>query len=230
MKNLLLYLSLGFALALGNSACQPEAPCDSVTCQNGGTCVGEGDCNCPPNYVGGFCQTFVPSSPCDTVQCTNGRTCVNGNCECPTGFGGPNCNTMLTPSSVVISKIELPIYPITQPNGSNWDDAAGGDWPDIFVTLTPGTSVSLNGGYRSNTFDNQMGAPLTFTTGMPIIINAPDQPYTLAVWDDDGSGNPPELMHKRTFKMTAYNGFFSDQVAILHLDAYGCVFHVDWNF
>lgn len=33
---------------------------------------------------------------CDSVECLNGGTCTDGACDCPSGFGGDNCETYLT--------------------------------------------------------------------------------------------------------------------------------------
>ncbi|WNJ21115.1 hypothetical protein [Pontibacter sp. G13] len=35
--------------------------------------------------------------PCDGKICENGGTCIDGECECPEGFIGPNCNINLDP-------------------------------------------------------------------------------------------------------------------------------------
>ena len=35
--------------------------------------------------------------PCENRLCENGGVCVDGSCECPSGFIGPNCNIALDP-------------------------------------------------------------------------------------------------------------------------------------
>ena len=44
-------------LALGTTAGCRQDPCESVACQNGGTCM-DGDCNCPEGFTGERCETF----------------------------------------------------------------------------------------------------------------------------------------------------------------------------
>jgi hypothetical protein len=31
------------------------------------------------------------NDPCDNIVCKNGGTCVNGMCDCPVGYNGPDC-------------------------------------------------------------------------------------------------------------------------------------------
>ena len=53
-------------------------------CLNGGTChVNRGTC---------LCGTWLPycGRNCELL-CLNGGTCVNTECNCPTGYSGPNC-------------------------------------------------------------------------------------------------------------------------------------------
>lgn len=34
-------------------------PCDTVVCQNGGTCIGGGTCQCPSGYTGTHCENLI---------------------------------------------------------------------------------------------------------------------------------------------------------------------------
>jgi len=58
LTKLLSIIILGLGLCL-SSCGEDDAvdPCESVTCQNGGTCV-EGDCDCPTGYAGTNCGSF----------------------------------------------------------------------------------------------------------------------------------------------------------------------------
>ena len=71
-------------------------PCNEVVCQNGGICV-DGDCDCPPNYSGIFCQNYNPSDPCAGVNCQNGGICVSGDCDCPPNYSGTFCQNYNPP-------------------------------------------------------------------------------------------------------------------------------------
>ena len=51
-----------------------------------------------------FAMTIISSmlyfqscdNTCDSIECQNGGSCTDGACECPTGYGGDNCETFLT--------------------------------------------------------------------------------------------------------------------------------------
>ena len=58
---LLKYLSFCLALsalATLNQSCSKDDPCDSITCENGGTC-NDGTCDCAAGYEGTNCDTEV---------------------------------------------------------------------------------------------------------------------------------------------------------------------------
>lgn len=57
-------------------------------CQNGGTCVGPGLCECPHNSTGMLCEVPVCEPPCE-----NSATCAPGNiCLCHSHSFGPRCH------------------------------------------------------------------------------------------------------------------------------------------
>lgn len=57
-------------------------------------------------FVAGVMLTFnacnQPQS-CDDVNCLNGGVCVDGDCECPEGFSGPNCQISSFENGVFIA-------------------------------------------------------------------------------------------------------------------------------
>ena len=82
-------------------------PCESITCDNGGTCVSEDpfsyECLCPPDFTGSYCEQDIDE--CQAVVCQNGGTCVTGapltfECVCAVGYTGAVCELQCGPGSV----------------------------------------------------------------------------------------------------------------------------------
>ncbi len=79
----------------------------SPPCMNGGRCVYNNTCQCPPHWTGGHCeQTLLSTTYTNThtdrtllisisscnVTCMNGGTCSGINsCACMTGYDGLQC-------------------------------------------------------------------------------------------------------------------------------------------
>ncbi len=59
-------------------------------CLNGGSCFGNSECLCPPNYVGPHCGISICD---DIIRCENGGMCnpETGRCDCVAGFRGREC-------------------------------------------------------------------------------------------------------------------------------------------
>ena len=81
----------------GPDCSQPATPCGSIYCQNGATCVTNGNqptCSCPATWTGQKCDQDV--NECATPgYCRNGGSCVNTlggfNCQCAEGYFGKQC-------------------------------------------------------------------------------------------------------------------------------------------
>lgn len=60
LKTVLFFFFGIFALSTLQS-CSKDDPCESITCQNGGTCV-NGECDCPEGYTGPSCASEMAPS------------------------------------------------------------------------------------------------------------------------------------------------------------------------
>ena len=78
-------------------------------CLNGGSCLANGECLCPPGYAGERCQTKRLTSQCGLVTCYNGGTCFIDNqneyaCSCHPAFTGAYCEAKITTTSTTTTK------------------------------------------------------------------------------------------------------------------------------
>ena len=80
----------------------PYAPCLSLPCQHGGTCIGHVtngqatfECRCAAHYTGDMCETEI--QPCDSNPCSGANgDCTNTHadsftCTCHKGWSGDRC-------------------------------------------------------------------------------------------------------------------------------------------
>ncbi|XP_023215803.1 neurogenic locus Notch protein-like [Centruroides sculpturatus] len=88
----------------GSQVVQALISCSPNPCKNGASCVsnprGESYCNCPPMYVGEYCQHLNPCHTGPGPRCQNGGTCnvqmsvTSGpafSCSCPVGYSASLC-------------------------------------------------------------------------------------------------------------------------------------------
>jgi hypothetical protein len=104
--------------------------CSNDFCLNGGSCLANGECLCPPGYAGERCQTKRLTSQCGLVTCYNGGTCFIDNqneyaCMCHHVFTGRFCESKLetTPKPHIIlasfaSKTNIPVTTTTTATSS----------------------------------------------------------------------------------------------------------------
>lgn len=73
---------------------------DLGPCQNGGQCKFVNYCDCPLDYIGPLCNTYigVGSNPCRDIMCANNGICVvdtnslEASCVCDSIYSGSRCN------------------------------------------------------------------------------------------------------------------------------------------
>ncbi|MCB0704282.1 MAG: calcium-binding EGF-like domain-containing protein [Saprospiraceae bacterium] len=117
---------------------------------------------------------------CESVSCLNGGSCVNGFCDCPTGYTGPDCSNYLTPSSIKVTNIKVTRFPATESNGAGWDLTSG---PDILVTIHHDNNLV----YEHSTFYQNADASLSydFEPDVNFSFSNPTDKYTISVYDYD---------------------------------------------
>ncbi len=99
---------------------------------------------------------------------------------CPTGYTGSSCSTQITPSKIIVSKIEVIRFPATDANGAGWDLTSGADiYPEI----------SYNGSvvYTSSTYytDANPNSIYVFDLSPSFDVHNPLSTYTIRLYDYD---------------------------------------------
>jgi hypothetical protein len=143
--------------------------------------------------------------------CPAGSECVNGQCVCPRGFSGSNCDQEIVPTEVACTSLTLNVFPLSD-NGQNWD-VTGTGLPDIVIQVSQGNTLV----WESSVSNDVFSGPITFPAA--IEFNNPKTAYTISVFDYDSSGNN-DFMGAITF--TPYNAG-QKFPETLNLNCSGCV-------
>lgn len=171
----------------------------------------------------GFALTFILATavfnsckkddPCEGVTCLNGGTCVNGECDCPDGYSGPNCGDQVTPAKIRISKVKITKFP-QYDSGTNWDLLDG---PDIYIIIKKGSALIHE---QPTMFeDANVSQVYSYTPSGYIDLTDATGQYAISIYDyDDGLGD--DFMGGISFYPYSNTGGFP---ATLFLDAGGQV-------
>lgn len=165
-----------------------------------------------------ICSVTCSKSPediqedlCKGISCQNGGTCVNGDCNCPVNYTGPDCSQQKTPTNLVMSSITIATTPATD-GGAGWDLTSG---PDIFVVVTDANGTELYS-TRSNFKQNSFSA--AWSTNW--IVPNPSGIYTFSVYDYDDNLSADDFMGGiQTAMYTSTNGFPN----LLNINCGNCV-------
>jgi hypothetical protein len=124
------------------------------------------------------CKKDEVPSPCDGISCVNGGTCVNGECDCPEGYTGPDCSDQQTPSAIKIEEIRCTSFPATD-GGAGWDLTSAAE---IYVTLERNGNTFYESGYYENA---NPSLTYTFTPTGNLNMTSPLDSYNIRLYDFD---------------------------------------------
>ncbi len=121
--------------------------------------------------------------PCTPIACLNGGTSrPDCGCNCPQGYTGSNCSTVITPTQVIITKIVVKSFSNYNSSGLLWD---GSNDADIYVKINSGSTVIYD---HPSVFSNAFGSSNTnysFTLSSPLQITQVRNPLVVSLWDYD---------------------------------------------
>jgi len=133
-------------------------------------------------------------------------------------------DTLNNPKAMAITGIDVLQYPMSKSSGSGWDLTTG---PDIFVSITQGTSVSSSDdvtGYHLNA----TGGALSYTLSNPYTINSLSSSWSIGIFDADDF-DPDDYMGGIVFTPEDYKSGLPSSFSLSVGDVQFRL-HVTWNF
>lgn len=127
-------------------------------------------------------------NPCTPIAClNNGVSNAECGCNCPQGFGGTNCGTILTPSKVIITKVVVKAFDNLNTSGIGHDFTSG---PDIYIKINSGSTVIYD---HQSFFSNALSGLDTnyqFILDPIVQITNVNTPLIISLWDYDLGDTP----------------------------------------
>lgn len=120
------------------------------------------------------------SDPCYDVFCGNGGTCIDGDCQCSEGWSGYECLNQITPTSMIITRVDVIDFP-PYDNGLSWD--LNGSAADITITIGNAQTTL----YEASTYyPNAVPADQPFVfNNVNLYVAEPLQPLNFLLYNYD---------------------------------------------
>ncbi|MBP9848502.1 MAG: hypothetical protein KBC58_03610 [Flavobacterium sp.] len=139
------------------------------------------------NFLG--CSSDSSETPCTPIAClNNGVSNSDCGCDCPVGYSGTNCGTIVTPSKVIITKVVVKAFNNLNSGGIGYDLANG---PDIYIKINSGNTVLYD---HPNIFSNATSGLDTnyqfVLTPNSLEITNVNSPLVVSLWDYDLGDTP----------------------------------------
>lgn len=126
--------------------------------------------------------------PCVAEICYNsGVSNKDCGCDCPQGFAGKNCQTVVTPSEVTITKIVVKAFDNINSNGVNHDLLSN---PDIYIKINKGNTVLYS---QSTFYPNAVsGLNTNYSFEISPLLKTTEvtAPLIVSLWDYDINDTP----------------------------------------
>ena len=153
---------------------------------------------------------FVACSddPCETQMCHNGGVCIDGLCDCPERFTGPDCSEQVTPDVMRITSVKLLRFPGFRPNDDKMWDVTDG--PDVYFRLMHGDEPVAQPVVLLENADHTQ--QYQFHIGLVDMKTVLDE-YTMQLFDYEAIGIEPQLMGEIAFTpYSTTSGFPTEMV------------------
>lgn len=129
-------------------------------------------------------------TPCTPIPClNNGVSNSDCGCDCPQGYAGSNCSTVVTPSKVIVTKVIVKSFDNLNSNGIGHDFFNGAD---IYIKINVGNQVL----YDHPTFISNATAGLNtnyeFILSPNLQITSVNTPLIVSLWDYDLGDTPSD--------------------------------------
>lgn len=135
------------------------------------------------------CSSDSSDDSCTPIAClNNGVSNSNCGCDCPQGYSGANCGTIVQPTRITITKVVVKSFSNTDSQGFLWDvinDA------DIYIKINSGSNVIYE---HPTYFQNASGGSnlnYQFTLSPNLQITNVNSPLIVSLWDYDLGDVPP---------------------------------------
>lgn len=154
--------------------------------------------------------------PCTNIICKNGGVCINGDCDCPAGYEGPDCGTEKLPENIRIAEITYTKMPLTRDDGNTWDISVGEQNPDLKAIIYRDADPDPSTENWVAIWDSEADLGLVenhsptqqqvFNPTVPVLLSNPLNHYRVSLYDWDNDGD--KLMGGITLNpYTAGEGF-----------------------